>query len=612
MPGTAHLEDMRSLIRIIGIVGGFGLLVYGLFPKQFNPYLVPRINDASWIGILWASALLFGLAIWASLPRLQASAARSNVRAGVLNLVLMLAMLFFMLTVQLLRTEFIYADSIYNRTANDADAGIAFSNSRPVIRSLRVRRGAIYDRNNVLLADSKVVAENGLSHRIYPIAQQADIRAFSNILGFSSARYGQFGLESQWNGYLTGEQGQALRSLTDDLYNRPHTGNNLQLTISAELQSRAWQILNAQGGSQPASAVVMDPRSGAVLALVSTPGYDPQSLTLNPASTDEAENARIEAAWRQINADENRPLINRPLRGQYVPGSTFKTLTAIGALEHPEILQQPKPIDCPNEYQPDPNAPSVVNSVGPPRNPQQPSLGAIILDSTKRPVDLSGVYAFSCNTAFAQLGVRLGAERLIDLAKRFHIYLPQDAPDQNGDFTDLPTDVSLLAAQNDFLNRDIAIADTAFGQGQLLITPMQMALIGGAIANDGVMPQPYIVEKVTDPQNPEVVVYQHSQPLNFLNSRRVISKEIAQQMLPMMREGVTIGFGKAANVNNSGGKSGSGEAQEGIVHAAFLAVAPVDQPRYVVYVQIENGRDGAGVGARTAGEILKAAFEILG
>jgi peptidoglycan glycosyltransferase len=83
-------------------------------------------------------------------------------------------------------------------------------------------------------------------------------------------------------------------------------------------------------------------------------------------------------------------------------------------------------------------------------------------------------------------------------------------------------------------------------------------------------------------------------------------------MLPIMREGVTIGFGKAANVNNSGGKSGSGEAGNNIIHAAFLAVAPVDQPRYVVYVQIENGRDGAGPGAAAAGEILKAAFELLG
>jgi peptidoglycan glycosyltransferase len=80
-----------------------------------------------------------------------------------------------------------------------------------------------------------------------------------------------------------------------------------------------------------------------------------------------------------------------------------------------------------------------------------------------------------------------------------------------------------------------------------------------------------------------------------------------------MREGVTVGFGKAANVNNSGGKSGSGETGvNGVIHAAFLAIAPVDAPRYVVYVQIENGRDGAGVGAQTAGEILRAAFETLG
>lgn len=601
--------NVRPFLRVIGLFGGLGLLIYGLIPQDVAPYLVPRVDEARWMAFLWGAAALLGLAVWASLPRLQAAGARVNIRSGVLNLALVFSVLFVVLTVQLLRTEFIYADSIYNRSTT-TDSGQVFANSRPVIRALRVRRGRIYDRNNVVLADSQV-APNGLAQRTYPIAQQADIRAFSNILGYSSSLYGQFGLESQWDGYLTGDQGQALRSFTDDLYNRPHVGNNLQLTIDWQLQARAWNILNQQGGGNPGSVVVMDPRSGAVLALVSNPGYDPQSLALNPAATDDAaETARIQAAWEAINADESKPLINRPLRGQYVPGSTFKTLTAIGALENPEIL----PIDCPNEYFPNPNEPSVKNAVGPPNRPDQPPLEAIIRDATKRPMDLSGVYAFSCNTAFAQLGVRLGADRFIELAERFRFYLPQNAPEQSEDFTDLPTESSYLtsSADPDLLQRESGLAATAYGQGDLLLTPMQMALLGATIANDGVMPQPYMVQSATDPESAEVTVYQHTPPSNIFDRRRIISSDVARQMLPMMREGVTIGFGKAANVNNSGGKSGSGEAGGGIIHAAFLAVAPVDQPRYVVYVQIENGRDGAGVGARTAGEILKAAFEILG
>ncbi len=609
---------MRPILRVIGLVGGLGLLLYGLLPQNLPqylsggaPYLVPRVSDAQWIAILWSSALLFGLAVWATLPPLQSLGTRVNVRPGVLNLALVFSLLFVVLALQLLHTEFIYAESIYNRTETNPESGAAISNSRPIIRSLRVRRGDIVDRNNVALASSRQAA-NGLAQRTYPIAQQADIRAFSNILGYSSAQYGWSGLEAQWNSYLTGEQGQAFRSLTDDLYNRPHTGNNLQLTIDWRLQARTWDILNRLGEGRPASAIVMDPRSGAVLAMASTPGFDPGSLALNPDNTDEAENARISEAWTAINANENRPLINRPLQGQYVPGSTFKALTAIGALENPEVLRQPRPIDCPNEYRPDPNAPPVVNAVGPPNRPDQPPLQTIIEAETDRAVDLGGIFAFSCNTAFGQLGVRLGQEKLVELAERFHIFLPQNAPERNTDFTDLPHAPSFLAAQRNFLNSDLALADTGFGQGQLQVTPMQMALIGATIANGGVMPQPYLVESVTDPADPEVRLYQHRAPRNLLDSRRLISEEVAAEMLKIFREGVTVGFGKAANVNNSGGKSGSGEAGNDIIHAAFLAIAPVDAPRYVVYVQIENGRDGAGVGARTAGEILKAAFEILG
>ncbi|WP_043097285.1 penicillin-binding transpeptidase domain-containing protein [Kallotenue papyrolyticum] len=601
---------MRTLLRLIGLVGGIGLLVYGLLPSDLWPYPQPRFEGGRWMALLWAGVLLLGLGIWAALPAVRSPSTRVNVRPGLLNLSLAFSLLFVALTIQLLRNEFIYAASIYNRTEPNPQTGTVISNSRPLIRSLRTQRGAIVDRNNVMLAGSRVAA-NGIAQRIYPIAQQADIRAFSNLLGYASATYGLSGLEAQWNGYLSGEQGQALRSLADDIYNRPHVGGNMQLTIDAQLQHRVWQLLNQHAEGRPGSVIVMDPRSGAVLAMTSTPGFDPQSLALNPDNSDAAEQQRITQAWEQINADENRPLINRPLQAQYVPGSTFKTLTAIGALEHPEVQRQPQPIDCPNEYRPDPNAPPVVNAVGPPNHPDQPPLEAIIREQAGT-VDLSSVYAFSCNTAFAQLGVRLGQERFIELAERFHIFLPQHAPARSPDFTDLPTAPSLLSVDPEFLSRDLALADTAFGQGQLLITPLQMALLGATIANDGVMPQPYLVEAITDPHDPAVVLYQHRQPFNLLNQRRLISAQVAATMRQMMRAGVTIGFGKAANVNNSGGKSGSGEAGNGIVHAAFLAIAPVDEPRYVVYVQVENGRDGAGLGARLAGDVLRAAFEILG
>lgn len=577
---------MRQLVRLVGLGGGLGLLVFGMFQRA----------DTRWLLCLWIGMILLAIGAAASLQALH-----SGLRSGVLNVALAFVMLFVLLTAQLLRTQFIYAQSIYDKTGQD-DKGNVTGNVRPVLRSMKIRRGAIFDRNGKQLAGSEATPE-GFARRTYPVAQWADIRAFSNILGFSSARFLNYGLEAKWDGWLTGQQGEALRALQDDVLNRPRTGDNLQLTIDARLQQAVWEAMSRLGGGKPASAVVLDPRTGALLALVSLPGYDPQALSFNPFAQDwNAENERIGAYWKQITSDVEKPLINRPLQGQYAPGSTFKTVTASAALLNPEILQGG--ITCPNEYRPTKTAPPVVNAV------------ANLARLTGDPSDLPRVYAFSCNTAFAQLGVRLGADRLSALAEKFHIYPPRVAPDASPDMDDLPAAASLLALRGDFLtSSEKALADTAYGQGQLSVTPLQMALIAATIANDGVLPKAYLVEKVTDPTGG--VAYQRARGPNLLR-QRVLPSNVAANMRELMRKGVTEGFGKAAAVPGQtvGGKSGSAQAglvdPNAIVHAWFIAIAPVEQPRYAVAVMIENGRDGAGVGAAAAGAVLKAAFDLEG
>ncbi len=575
---------MRIVLRLLGIAGGIGLIVFGMFLR----------DEGRWLMCLWGGIILLAVGIFASVRAMH-----SGQRKGVLNLALVFVTLFIMLTVQLLRTQFIYAEATYDRVARD-DQGNVTGNVRPVIRSMKVRRGAIVDRNGVVLASNDATPD-GYAHRTYPIAQTADVRAFSNILGVSSSRFGNYGLEATWNSWLTGEEGQPLRSLQDDVFNRPHTGNNLQLTIDARLQQAVFEVMTNRGEGKPGSAVVIDPRSGAILAMVSVPGYDPQALTFNPFAEDwGADNARVSAYWDEINQDaEQKPLINRPIQGRYAPGSVFKTITAVATLMNPEVAKSS--ITCPNEYKPDPNAPPVINAVD--------NLARL----TGEPSTLAKVYAYSCNTAFAQLGVRLGADRLSAVAERFHFYPPRIAPDYSPDFTDLSTDVSLLALRGDFLSRDVAIADTSYGQGQILATPFQMAMVAATIGNNGIMPQAYLVERVTDVDGG--VAYQHTGSPGLLQERaRVIPENVAAEMRELMRVGVTEGFGKAAAVPGQtvGGKSGSAQAglndPNDIVHAWFIAIAPVEQPRYAVAVMIENGRDGAGVGAATAGDVLRAAF----
>ncbi len=456
--------------------------------------------------------------------------------------------------------------------------------------------------------------DQGYAKRTYPIAESADLRAFSNIVGYNSPNYGQSGLEQEWNDYLIGAKGQPVTALQDEVLHRPHRGDDMQLTIDAQLQDAVWKILVEKGGGNPASAVVIEPSTGAILALASAPGFDPQALAFDPFADDwGVMSSRIAEYFQQLQSDPQLPLLNRPLNGAYPPGSVFKTVTAIAALQHPEVLTQPDAMTCPNEYRPDENAPPVVNAVGPPTHPDQPPLGQIIKDRMpSHTVDLAGAYAFSCNTAFGELGVRLGEARLTEQARLFNFYPPREAPDASPDMTDLPTAASLLALRGTFLaSTPLAVADTAFGQGQLLVTPLQMGLVAAAVANNGVMAQPYLVERITDPQQGEA--YRHRAG----SGKRVMPEAVAAQMRELMRVGVTTGYGKAAAVPGQtvGGKSGSAQAGAGdnpnaTVHAWFIAIAPVEAPRYAVAVMIENGRDGAGLGAATAGAVLQAAFNL--
>jgi peptidoglycan glycosyltransferase len=336
-----------------------------------------------------------------------------------------------------------------------------------------------------------------------------------------------------------------------------------------------------------------------VLALTSVPGFDPRGLSFNYSAENwNAENARIGRYWDQLNSDvAGQPLLNRATQGQYPPGSTFKTVTAVAALENPDEAMA-EPITCPNELPVETGAPPVVNAVD--------DLGSL----TGNPSTLENVYAYSCNTAFAQYALRLGAETFEEEAARFDVYRPQDVPPIYHHFPDLPTVPSRLYVEPGFLNRPAALADTGYGQGQLLVTPLQMALVAAAIANDGEMVQPYLVRRVTRPDGG--IIFERRSPTTI---RRVMSSETATAMRDNMAAVGEYGFGSVVNQVVSGvfvgGKSGTGEHVPGAPpHAWFIAIAPVDNPRYAVSVMIESGGEGSSVGATLAGQVLAAALAI--
>src|SRR5262249_55839966 len=151
--------------------------------------------------------------------------------------------------------------------------------------------------------------------------------AFGNIIGFFSPRFGQSGLEATYGPYLSGER-DTYSQLRNSVLGKPQVGDDLQLTIDARLQAEAMRLLGERGRG---AVVVLDPKTGGVLARASNPGLDPGQLAFNPAADRDQETARIDAYWKQINSEgAGQPLLTRPTRGRYPPGSTFKTVTAVG------------------------------------------------------------------------------------------------------------------------------------------------------------------------------------------------------------------------------------------------------------------------------------------
>lgn len=567
---------MQYILRLAIIGTALALVLYGLF--------LPVEAEVLWLVLLWSATALAGLVLWLSRVHLPRGLSRSVYHLG-----LVLCLGFGLLSIQLLRQQVTRAEATFYRIESDA-AGQTISNVRPVLAAQRIMRGNIFASQGELLVASEMI--DGFARRTYPLAEQYDPAAFSNIVGYLSPRFGQSGLEASYSEYLSGDFDSPIIRLRDELLGNTRVGSDLYLTLRAPLQNQARALL----GNRRGSVVVLDPQSGAVLAMVSAPGFNPAELSFNPANPDwAAENARISDYWELLQNDAaGQPLLNRPTQGQYPPGSTFKTLTAVAALQYATVAE-PNAITCPNVLEVAAGAPPVRNAVD------------FLAGLTGNPSDLERVYAYSCNTAFAQYALRLGPERFSDTARAFDIFAPADLPGNYDLFAELPTLPSRLYVQPGFLSQPPALADTGYGQGQLLVTPLHMALMAATIANDGVMMRPYLVERIVRADGEQL--FQH-QPAPV---RQVMNEAIAEQMRANMRAVARYGFGSVISdfVRGValGGKSGTAEHAPGAApHAWFIAIGPIDEPRYAVAVMIENGGEGSSVGATLAGQVLQAAF----
>ncbi len=403
----------------------------------------------------------------------------------------------------------------------------------------RVMRGRILDRHGEVLAETEI-GPDGQPRRVY------ETSGLVHVLGFNSSRVGAAGVEAAAADRLMGRATFSPEDLLRDILRLPRTGEDVRLTIDRRLQAAAEQAM----GSGLGAAIALDPRTGEVLALVSNP-------TFNPNFEDEE--------WEELRTAPDSPLLNRATQGLYAPGSTFKTLTLAAALEA-GLVAPSTHATCPDEVFID--GVRIVNRNEP---------------AGRRTETVADAYAYSCNTFFAELGILVGAERLRATAAAFG--LTEAAP------FDLPTTAGRLASTPGFLETGAGLAATAFGQGELQLSPLHLALMTAAIANGGVVPAPRL--------------FLDDEPDEW---RRAVSPETAWAMREVMRHSVDVGWASTAAISGVavGGKTGSAEVVvEESPHALFIAFAPVDEPGIAVVVLKER----AGSGSQQAGPVARAIIE---
>jgi peptidoglycan glycosyltransferase len=425
------------------------------------------------------------------------------------------------------------ADNPYNRRYQEYEA--------------QVRRGTIYDCKGVALARTDY-SQSG-SRRVYPAGQNT-----AHIIGYINERYGRSGLESAYDRNLLGMEGaDRYRNLVNRLLGKEQSGGDVILTVDSALQELAMNLLAGRRGA----AVLIDPRTGAVRVMASSPSYDPN---------------RLEDIWPQLLQDPQTPLINRATQGAYPPGSTFKIVTAAAALAS-GAGQAVNDFDCPGYL--------MVN-------------GYKLNDTAAHgKVDLTRAIAVSCNTAFARLGLTAGAENFQRTVKAFGLL--QEPP------VGIPARAGTMAAPGAMTPTELA--SSAIGQGELLVSPLQMALCAAAIANKGVIMQPFLVDTVKDSLGATV---SRQEARTWLTAT---TPQIAAQIQAGMVSAVKNGTAQSAAVSGMqvAGKTGSAQNPQGQTHAWFIGFAPSDQPRLAVAVILENAGSGGAVAAPVAGSLLAAA-----
>lgn len=542
---------MRTLLRLPAILGLIVALAFGFIEG----------SEQVWLLMLAVGAVLLAFIFW---PR--GAPGQPVFNRTVQRLATLMLVAFTLTSFQLVRQQVILGETISARSQTVGDRVMSDPRRRQEV--LKTRRGSIYDNTGQPLAGIEV-SQDGYVRRTYPAAETAGLVGF-----YSPLLYGNSNLEKEYDNLLSGRSGGGgWATLQREVLHRPTEGYDLHLTINLGLQRVAAEAL----GGRPGAVVVVNPKTGAVLAMVSNPTVDPAALAFDPAAADwSEESGRIVRAWREINGDPSKPLLLRATQGLYPPGSIFKTVTAAAMLDL-ELANPNTRYEDRGELVVDGHVIRELNRPNPPRNQYT----------------LAEAYRYSLNVVFAQLALRLGPERLLEYSRKF------------GFDTDIPFDldvaVSQTAGSDDFLKRRTGLADTGYGQGELLVTPLHMAMLAATVANNGKMMRPYLVAQVSKDGR----VVQQWKPAVW---RTPIGEATARTLRDLMIAVVEQEYATTAKIPGVviGGKTGTAETGEvNVSHSWFIAYGPEPDPQYAVSVIVEEG----GAGSKAAVPITKRIFE---
>ena len=425
------------------------------------------------------------------------------------------------------------------------------------------------ERGSIVVGGTEIARSVPTDDTLNYLRQYPEGRLWAPVTGYYSVIFGNTQMERAENDILAGSDPRlTFRRLTDLFTGRDPQGGDVVLTLDAAVQKAAMAGLDGVTGA----VVALDPTTGAVLGMASTPTFDPNELSSHDP-------AAIRAYAKELESQERDPRLNRAIGDNFPPGSVFKVIVSAAALEE--------------GYQPDTVIPAPEVFTLPGTRTELENFGGSECDpDDEQP--LIDALTISCNTAFAELGIALGEDKVREVAERFGI---------DGEKRQIPLDVA--GSDIGEITNDAELGVSSIGQQDVRLTPLQAAMIASAVANDGNLMTPYMVDQV---RAPDLSVIDRTEPEVLSEA---VSGDVAAGLTEMMLSVVENGSGRAARIDGVqvAGKTGTAE-NAGADHNWFVGFAPADDPKIAVAVFVANGGGTGGeISAPIARDVMAAYLE---